>query len=1202
MTAQNPIIDYQTRWDGGISDLSKNAPEIEYGFGRSVNYRTDPFRLTILPKTVKESGSIVTDLVKDGDRIGTDLYEYGDTGNIYKRTSAGSVTLLRTVANSHGNGMKYYGEDDRLYYTSDKVIGRYGQIGGTPAFADDFLGAEGGIPQNTYWLDLEASSSQYADRADTASLSITGDFCIEAWIKPESLPTVGNSMVVFSKWDVNGNARSYKFEIYAISGYFGDGSDGALTISSDTTEAPIDSACTGTSGTYSLSATNASFATNQIILIHQTRGTGAGTQQRNKIVSYTAGTITLETALNADYVSGAQVRVLPQYTNVTINSAKTYTAKAWNGTVGGILAFLANGTVTVTGTISASGKGFRGGNGTSSNNRSYSGEGTAGASVSQQVANGNGGGGGGTNDAGGGGGSNGTQGEDGQGYFNTVGGYKGDTSGTADLTTMNFGGAGGGGAEGNASPYIGGNGGNGGGIIFISGVTITISGAVVSDGTQGTIGTSPGTDTVPGGSGAGGSILLKAQTATLGTGLITASGAARLVGGSGEPYHGGAGGNGRVHLDYYTSYTGTTTPTLDVSLDNSLVTTTTYQLRVGISTDGTAEEFLAKAASLSAAQTNHIAVSWDASDHEAEFMLDGVSLGTSIGAATSINNNASKAAIGADFNNAARNFFDGKIDEVRVWNTERTAAQIYSNRDVYVATTSAGLVAWWKLNNGYTDAHANANDLTGQNTPTFATDVPFSAATTRNDLDQELNTSGNTYTTPVAIDEGATHRQTFVPQKDPQKSVEVLVAAIGTGNWTVTVHDPQNRVVATKTITNANMHTGDMEFVFDSVWRPVRGATYHFHVTSTVNDGTVTTTTASDLETVDFHTYYQFLVEDTEFHPIEQILNVLAIANERYVATYGADTGYDPHRLVLPSGWRVRCFALWRGFIAIGCTRGSSVTSTDEGMIFFWDGKSTTYNDFVPIPEGAINAMKAYKGRLCIVAGYHGEILFYEGGDSTNDDIKQQIPKIGDAEYIEVMPKAMTVYDGLLRIGVAGTSNAASVERGVYTYGKRLSISPISFSYDYPISTGSRASTNVKVGFLYPIATQLIIGWKDNTAYGTDVVSPTAAPFATATVERTIKDFGRVSKEKKAMLVRAEFDALNAGETMRVKYRFDRSDTWILGDIITTTGETEARLSINQGKHRELEIAADMATSVSTSPGLLELGVQEDLKPTELRY
>jgi hypothetical protein len=1143
MSAQNsPKIDYTTRWDGGISDLSKNAPDTQYGFGRSVNYRTDPYKLTILPQTVKESGFTITDLVKDGDRIGSDLYEYGDTGNIYKRTTAGSVTKLRTVANSHGNGMKYYGEDDYLYYTSDKVIGRYGQVvNGTPVFSDDFMGAQGGVPQNTQWLDLESSSSQYASKADNASLSITSDLTLEGWIRPESLPVVGSSMVIASKWNEQTNQRSYKFDIYAVSGYFGDGSNGALTVSANTTDVPIDSACSGTVATRTLSATNASFASGQIILVHQSQGSGAGTWQRNKISGYTAGTITLEDPLNATYVTGAQVLVVKQYSSVTINNGITWTAKAWDGSTGGILAFLCNGSFTNNGTVSAYACGFRGGDGSGvSSRQGRQGEGVSGFGTASQSANSTGGGGGtpdtaaGDGGGGGGGGSHSTAGTTGTSKNNGQPGVAATgIVGTADLTTMVFGG--GGGEAGSDDGGSNDRGGNGGGIVWAIAATWDNEGIITINGENGVrigSGQSGGA-----GAGAAGSMLGKGQT-ILNNGVITA------LGGTGTPYGtggassiGGNGGLGRVHFDYLTSaiLNGTISPVGTSGQDNTLVTTTTYQLRFCVSSNGTNEEFLTKNTNLVAAQLNHVAVSWDASASTANFMIDGSSIGTSTGAFTAIFNSTAAFAVGADFSSAgaARNFYDGRIDEVRLWNTERTAAQVYGNKESYISIASTGLVSWWKFNNDYVDATSSANDLTSSGSPTFATDVPFSASSTRQDLDQELNTSGNTYTLPSSINEAATHRQTFVPNRDPQKSIEVLVAGKGTGSWTVTVHDPQNRIIATATITNANMHTGDMEFTFTSVWRPVRGATYHFHITSSDGTGTVTTTTASDLETVDFHTYFQFLVEDQDYHQIEQILNLLAIGNERYVATYAADTGYDPHRLVFPSGWRVRCFALWRGYLAIGCTRGNEITDTDEGMIFFWDGKSTTYNDFVPIPEGGINAMKTYKGKLFIAAGYRGEILVYEGGDSTNDDLKKRIPKMGDDEYIEIMPKGMTVWDGMLRIGVAGRSDAGQVERGVYTYGRRLAVSPVSLSYDYPISTGTRNSASVNIGFLYPIDTKLIVGWKDNVSFGHDVVDQTALPFGTAEVVKDIKDFGRVSKEKAAMVVRAEFDPLRTtGETV----------------------------------------------------------------------
>lgn len=292
--------------------------------------------------------------------------------------------------------------------------------------------------------------------------------------------------------------------------YFGTGADGTLTISSNTTEAPIDSACSGTQGTNTLTATNASFAAGQEILIHQTRGTNAGTWQRTKISTYVAGTITTRDSLSIDYSSTgnnkAQVRVIPQYTDVTIQSGKTYTAKAWDGTVGGILCFLASGTVTIAGTITADGKGFRGGTGSDNRNKSYNGEGTSGPSIQSTATNGSGGGGASGGDAGGGGGGNGAAGSAG-----ASGGGGGSTSGNSSLTLMTFGGGGGGGCETidiSTMP----SGGNGGGIVAILAEAVLLTGYIYSKGSNGAVGT--GSDTsVGGGGGAGGSVLVKAGSA-----------------------------------------------------------------------------------------------------------------------------------------------------------------------------------------------------------------------------------------------------------------------------------------------------------------------------------------------------------------------------------------------------------------------------------------------------------------------------------------------------------------------------------------------------------------------------------------------------------------------------------------------------------------------------------------------------------------
>lgn len=1236
------VIIPQSRFAGGIAYSEKEGLQSSFLFAKSIDYRSDPTKLKLLPKASKVSGGIVTDLILDADRQGSDVYSYGDTGNIYKRTSAESWTLEHTVNDSHGNGMKYFGEDSFLYYASDTVIGRYGPFGGTATFNDDFLGSFGGVPLNTHSLDLEAGSSHYATAADSATLSITGDISLEAYIKFESLPSVDNSMVFISKWNENGNQRSYLFELLALSATFGDSSDGTLTIASNTTEAPIDSSAVGTAAAYALTATNASFAAGQKVLIHQTRGTNAGRWERNEIASYTAGTITLVNALTNDYASSgasaAQVRVLKEYSAVTINSGVTYTAKAWNGTVGGILSFLCSGTTTVNGTISANGGngsfdenvsvaggtggGFRGGDSSVASPdytaaQAYCGEGTAGATAQQQTANGNGGGGALTSGGGsagwpGGGGGHATAGEDG---INTAGagdnGFGGNSAGTTDLTTMVFGGGGGGGAN-DGNPYPGyegaGSGGSGGGIIFLITQDITIhatTGLITSNGGNGG---NAQPDYGGGGAGAGGSVLIKAQTATLNTNRITAS--AGTGGTIGAPYNvrdGGNGSVGRIHLDYYTSYTGTTSPTLNVTQDNTLVSTVSYAMRFGVSSNGTNEEFYVKllTSTPSTSSWNRYGVTWDASASTAVFYLDGVNVGQITGALTAIYNGTALLGLGAKFDaaGAAESFLDGKIDDARIFNDIRTDSEMFSFKDVELASTTSNLQAYYQVDNSAADTTANANNLTLVNTPSYSTDVPFSSPTSRLDLDQSLDTSGQTYTSPTSISEAAGNLQSFVPAKDPQKSIEVNFGTKGTGAVTITVHDSLNREVASKTVANADLPaSGDYEFTFSTAWRPIIGATYHFHLTSTVNDATVVTTTNADLDTADFHTYYQFLVAD-DHHPIEHHAEKLNIGNERYLATWDAIT-YNPHRLTLPSGFRIRCLGQWREYLVMGVTRGTNITDYEQGYLFFWDGYSTTYNFYVIVPEGGVNCIMS-GDPMYFMAGYSGDLMKYEGGIPKK---VRRVPKVDIATTLEFNRKAMAMWRALVHFGVASNSTSTALERGVYSYGTSDPELAPTLSFDYPLSLGITTGANLEIGMVLPIGSDLLVSWKNGTSYGVDLIDPFGAPAASGRIEFLITDAKKIFAEKQAQALRGYFKALASGDSMQFEYKIDRESSWVQGDDTdddnqqgytdqATDKEMRLTLPTMSNRFNELQVALEMATtatSLSSSPEFYGYGIEID--------
>jgi hypothetical protein len=74
--------------------------------------------------------------------------------------------------------------------------------------------------------------------------------------------------------------------------------------------------------------------------------------------------------------------------------------------------------------------------------------------------------------------------------------------------------------------------------------------------------------------------------------------------------------------------------------------------------------------------------------------------------------------------------FDGLVDDCRFWNTARTTAQLDANFQKELVGNEAGLVAYYTLDNVWTDLTSGAHTLTTSGSPTFSTDVPFTGATT----------------------------------------------------------------------------------------------------------------------------------------------------------------------------------------------------------------------------------------------------------------------------------------------------------------------------------------------------------------------------------------------------------------------------------------------------------------------------------------
>ena len=234
------------------------------------------------------------------------------------------------------------------------------------------------------------------------------------------------------------------------------GKDGPLTVNGANTvlNTYTNLTASAASGATAITLSSAAGITpGDVLLVYQAQGatistandstygtvTSLGNAGRHEFVSVLAvagNTVTLGTQCSTSplryaYDGTAQVLRVPQYSSLQVNAGGSIVPNPWNGSTGGIVALIVDGTATISGSINANGRGFRGGaienitSGSGTDVTTYrsasnaegaeKGESIAGSQTAYDALGGrysrgapaNGGGGGNAHNAGGGGGANG---------------------------------------------------------------------------------------------------------------------------------------------------------------------------------------------------------------------------------------------------------------------------------------------------------------------------------------------------------------------------------------------------------------------------------------------------------------------------------------------------------------------------------------------------------------------------------------------------------------------------------------------------------------------------------------------------------------------------------------------------------------------------------------------------------------------------
>lgn len=487
--------------------------------------------------------------------------------------------------------------------------------------------------------------------------------------------------------------------------------------------------------------------------------------------------------------------------------------------------------------------------------------------------------------------------------------------------------------------------------------------------------------------------------------------------------------------------------------------------------------------------------------------------------------------------------------------------------------------------------------------------------------------SGGDKTTAILTTTTETNTSIRYLQSDiePLNKIGVFVKTKGTGNWTLTLHDGLNTVLGTVTIATANITANAWNyFVFSS---PIRlqvapaSQTYHFHLTSTVADGTVSSTATNDLSTCDLQVWADRLVSPNNgMHPMTTFQQFVCIGNEHYLSVWEplgepspSNAAWQRHKLTFPPGYEVCGLAVFNEYLAIACEKKTTGTQTpQDGIIFFWDGLSSTYNYFTLVPEGSPYAIHQNKNVLYYYAGG----AWYVMASVTSQPIKIRTMPFGENSYNNnnnstiIYPYAATVRNGVQLMAWPSITTNSNIKFGVYSWGQVDKNYPNSFGYSYLLSTGSTtysAQNNLTIGMVQSFGDNLLISWRDdlNGGYGVDVVNSNSKPAAFSSIETLIYDLGYVGKEKEAEYIQSTYLPLPNGVEIVIKYSINRG-TWVESERFSNTNTWQeianyAQLDIfnsdeKGGRFYELQLGIDIYCddTVTESPTITSLSTVID--------
>lgn len=493
------------------------------------------------------------------------------------------------------------------------------------------------------------------------------------------------------------------------------------------------------------------------------------------------------------------------------------------------------------------------------------------------------------------------------------------------------------------------------------------------------------------------------------------------------------------------------------------------------------------------------------------------------------------------------------------------------------------------------------------------------------------STADKTYTVPIILNEGAGNFCFFAPDIEPFYSIKVYIVSKGTGNWTLTLHDSLNNRLAAVTIANASLTNNAFnEFVFSGQIRALvnasqvgTSATYHFHLTSTVGDGTASVVIANDLSSCNFLLYaYRLVQTQNGWHPAALFTGsgkpLLCMGNGPYLSTYDFSNDAEPtnqqwqrHTLTFEPGDEVCGLSTNNQYLVMATERRSSDSTRNfqKGSLYFWSGTVNAPDFKIDIPMGAPYGLSTINNITYFCCA--GSLFAWSGGQTV---IKVRRLAYQNTDYLNfedntiVNPNMLTSRYNLLMIGYPSSTTDPNIDYGVWSWGAVELMYPNSYGQSYTLSNGQlnySTQNNLQIGCVVNFVDDMYISWRwttgGTTYYGLDKVDNFSIPAATAHWESLIYDGGVRYKMKRSLRLKISFLPLPASTSVTAMYSRDRG-AWVDSDnagntYTAVTGETDLIVELNNARFHEIQWGFDVASGLTATEPVTITGITMEIDP-----